>query len=186
MKKIINADDDVAACSNNAAFAITVATECFIRYLADQTYTVVKSERRPRRNVAYRDVATAVHKHDNLEFLVDVVPKTITYKHWKDKQDHLEKKEKEKEAVDKTTSGQRTLKQMTARRDTKSRQVQLESSADDVNMDDTGLGTHVASKDPPDIEAVQANEHILDSQSIQPTSSHNSMHSVTNVGMEDN
>lgn len=56
VKKIIGADDDIASCSNNAAFVITVATEMFLQHLVEQSYNIVKSERKPRRNVQYRDV----------------------------------------------------------------------------------------------------------------------------------
>jgi len=56
VKKIINADDETGACSNNAAFVITVATEMFIQHMVEQTHNVVKAERRPRRNIQYRDV----------------------------------------------------------------------------------------------------------------------------------
>ncbi len=59
VKKIINADDDVGNCSNNAAFVITAATEMFLQYLVEQSYNIVKSERKPRRNVQYRDVGTS-------------------------------------------------------------------------------------------------------------------------------
>lgn len=61
-------------CSNNAAFVITLATvsshsgsrisspnytqELFIQYLAEQGHRVVKSERKPRRNIQYRDLCT--------------------------------------------------------------------------------------------------------------------------------
>ncbi|KAK4900622.1 hypothetical protein LTR27_002338 [Elasticomyces elasticus] len=86
VKKIINADDDVGNCSNNAAFVITAATEMFLQYLVEQSYNIVKSERKPRRNVQYRDVANAVARVENLEFLADVVPKTTTYKAVKQKQ----------------------------------------------------------------------------------------------------
>lgn len=80
IKKIINADDEMGQCSNNATFAIAIATEMFIQYLVEQTHAVVKTERKPRKNVQYRDVANAVARIDNLEFLVDVVPKMVTYK----------------------------------------------------------------------------------------------------------
>ena len=58
-------------CSNNAAFVITLATvsqiskpfllsnnakEMFIQYLAEQGHNVVKSEKKPRRNIQYRDL----------------------------------------------------------------------------------------------------------------------------------
>lgn len=56
IKKIVAADPDTGICSNNAAFAICVATESFIQYLVEQTHTVVKSELKPRRNIQYKDV----------------------------------------------------------------------------------------------------------------------------------
>lgn len=92
----------------------------FLQYLVEQTANVVKSERKPRRNIQYKDVgelsiptlvprkchptantipAGAVARIDNLEFLTDVVPKTITYK------EHKAKKAKESA----TLNGQTTL-----------------------------------------------------------------------------
>lgn len=58
VKKIIATDDDIANCSNNAAFMITVATEMFLQHLVEQSYNIVKSERKPRRNIQYRDVGS--------------------------------------------------------------------------------------------------------------------------------
>ncbi|KAL1311804.1 hypothetical protein AAFC00_001884 [Neodothiora populina] len=101
VKKIIHADEDIANCSNNAAFAITIATEQFLQYLVEQTHNVVKSERKQRRNIQYRDVAGAVSRVDNLEFLTDVVPKTMTYKEYKAK--------KAKEEANGKTNGQTKL-----------------------------------------------------------------------------
>lgn len=83
VKKIINTDEDINTCSNNAAFVITAATEMFLQYLVEQSFNVVRSERKPRRNIQYRDVANAVARVENLEFLADVVPKTTTYKAFK-------------------------------------------------------------------------------------------------------
>ncbi|KZF19379.1 histone-fold-containing protein [Xylona heveae TC161] len=85
IKRIIHVDDDIHNCSNNAAFTITIATQMFIQYLAEQAHNVVKSERKPRRNIQYKDIANAVARIDNLEFLSDVVPKTIPYKQLKEK-----------------------------------------------------------------------------------------------------
>lgn len=85
IKKIIQLDDDIVQCSSNATFVIAVATEMFIQYLAEQGHNVVKSERKPRKNIQYRDLATAVSRIDNLEFLADVIPKTTTYKQFKEK-----------------------------------------------------------------------------------------------------
>lgn len=63
VKKIIHADEDIANCSNNAAFAITIATEQFLQYLVEQTHNVVKSERKQRRNIQYRDVGKSCLNH---------------------------------------------------------------------------------------------------------------------------
>ncbi|KAF1985087.1 hypothetical protein K402DRAFT_395138 [Aulographum hederae CBS 113979] len=78
VKKIIHADDEVNNCSNNAAFAIAVATEMFVQYLVDKVHDGVKTQR--RRQVKYEDVSDAVARADELEFLSEVVPKTTTYK----------------------------------------------------------------------------------------------------------
>ena len=56
VKKIIHEDEDIGNCSNNAAFVITLATEMFIQYLVEQTYQVVKAEKKPRRNIQYKDI----------------------------------------------------------------------------------------------------------------------------------
>ncbi|KAL8639109.1 MAG: hypothetical protein Q9228_003813 [Teloschistes exilis] len=78
-------DEDIHQCSNNGAFVITVATELFIRYLAEQAMNVVKTEKKPRRNIQYKDLANAVTRIDNLEFLSDVIPKTTTFREFKEK-----------------------------------------------------------------------------------------------------
>ncbi|TGO38921.1 hypothetical protein BHYA_0064g00170 [Botrytis hyacinthi] len=99
IKKIIGTDQDINMCSNNAAFVITLATACypslsdilhtkakytfqemFIQYMAESGHNVVKSERKPRRNIQYRDLSSAVSHIDNLEFLSDIVPKTVPLK----------------------------------------------------------------------------------------------------------
>jgi len=79
VQKIIVADPNHLTVSKNASFAIALAAEMFIQQLATTTHNVVKAERKPRRNIQYRDVSSAVAKTDNLEFLVDVVPKTTSF-----------------------------------------------------------------------------------------------------------
>ncbi|CAG7981770.1 unnamed protein product [Penicillium salamii] len=102
VKKIIQLDEDIVQCSNNATFVIAMAT-MFIKHLAEQGYNVVKTEKKPRKTVQYKDLASAVSHTDNLEFLSDVIPKTTTYKQFKEK--------KAKDAADQTAmeKGQRTL-----------------------------------------------------------------------------
>ncbi|KGO78146.1 Histone-fold [Penicillium italicum] len=103
IKKIIQLDEDIVQCSNNATFVIAMATEMFIQYLAEQGHNVVKSERKPRKTVQYKDLASAVSHTDNLEFLSDVIPKTTTYKQFK------EKKAKDAANQNAMEKGQRTL-----------------------------------------------------------------------------
>ncbi|PNY25564.1 DNA polymerase epsilon subunit C [Tolypocladium capitatum] len=52
----------------------------FIQHLADASHTQARTERKPRRNIQYKDVANAVSHQDSLEFLEDVVPKTVPLK----------------------------------------------------------------------------------------------------------
>ncbi|KAL5356023.1 histone-fold-containing protein [Aspergillus floccosus] len=103
IKKIIQLDEDIVQCSSNATFAIAIATEMFIQYLTEQGHNVVKSERKPRKTIQYKDLAAAVSRIDNLEFLADVIPKTTTYKQFKEKRAKEVSKEAEVE------KGQRTL-----------------------------------------------------------------------------
>lgn len=64
---------------------ITLATEMFIQHLSEAGHNIVRSERKPRRNIQYRDLAAAVARADNLEFLSDIVPKTVPFKEVKGK-----------------------------------------------------------------------------------------------------
>lgn len=108
VRKIILLDPDVAVCSNNAAFVITLATvgtrpgpcivsrspalllsrspallltrqELFVQYLASESQNMVKLDRKPRRNIQYKDVSSAASRIDRLEFLQDTVPATVSF-----------------------------------------------------------------------------------------------------------
>ncbi|KAA8650375.1 hypothetical protein EYZ11_000717 [Aspergillus tanneri] len=105
IKKIIQLDEDIAQCSSNATFVIAMATEMFIQYLTEQGQNVVKSERKPRKTIQYKDLATAVSRIDNLEFLADVIPKTTTYKQFKEKRAKEATKEAEYEKGQRTING---------------------------------------------------------------------------------
>ena len=80
VKKIIAIDPELAACSNPGAFLIAQATELFIAHLASSAHTVVRSERKLRKVIQYKDLAAAVARNENLEFLSDVVPQTVPFK----------------------------------------------------------------------------------------------------------
>lgn len=58
----------------------------FLQHLVEQAFMQVRSEhaQKPRRNIQYRDVANAVARVENLEFLGDVVPRTTTVKKWRE------------------------------------------------------------------------------------------------------
>ena len=56
VKKIVNVDPDVNICSNNAAFVITLAAEMFVQYLAQEGQNMAKTDRKPRRNLQYKDL----------------------------------------------------------------------------------------------------------------------------------
>jgi len=83
IKRIIAQDQDISICSNNAAFVITMAAEMFIQHLSEEAHHQVKIDPKPRRNMQYKDVANAVARQERLEFLEDVVPKTIPYRNIK-------------------------------------------------------------------------------------------------------
>lgn len=94
--------------------------EMFVQHLAKQAHNVAKSERKPRRNIAYNHLgtlnfdpslifklikhkATVVARVDNLQFLSDVIPRTIPYNQYKEKASKGAKK------GDAITPGQTTL-----------------------------------------------------------------------------
>ncbi|KAJ4410743.1 hypothetical protein N0V91_001671 [Didymella pomorum] len=96
VQKIIQADPERLTVTKNASFAIALATEMFVQHLSLTTHNVVKTERKPRRNIQYRDVSSAVGRTDNLEFLTDVVPRTVQYGAWKRKKAAMDE-ERERE-----------------------------------------------------------------------------------------
>ncbi|KAG7114168.1 Exocyst complex component exo84 like protein [Verticillium longisporum] len=62
VRKIIAQDPDISICSSNAAFIITVATEMFIQHLANEAHNQAKLDRKPRRNVQYKDLVAGSRK----------------------------------------------------------------------------------------------------------------------------
>lgn len=69
--------------------------------MTEQAFNVAKSEAKPRKNIQYKDIAAAVAKMDNLQFLSDTVPRTMTYKQVKEK----ELEHKARGDYDPTTNG---------------------------------------------------------------------------------
>lgn len=56
VKKILAQDQDINTCSANAAFIISMATELFIQHLANEAQNAAKADRKPRRNIQYKDM----------------------------------------------------------------------------------------------------------------------------------
>ena len=165
VQKIIQADPERITTSKNAAFAIALATEMFIQHLATTTYNVVKAERKPRRNIQYRDVSSAVAKTDNLEFLVDVAPETSSWGAVKKKIEEKEKedaKRKEKENhKDGPTNGQTMLGP--------GAETTEEGTADKIETPANGNATSSQSPDKPEetpdaMEVDQGVDRVADSE----------------------
>lgn len=76
IKRIIKQDRDVDMTSNDAVFAISVATELFIQRLAKSAHNIAAREK--RKQIQYKDVAECVSRIDQFEFLADVVPQTVS------------------------------------------------------------------------------------------------------------
>ncbi|OJD19362.1 hypothetical protein AJ78_00632 [Emergomyces pasteurianus Ep9510] len=158
IKKIIHLDEDIAQCSSNAAFVIAVATEMFIRYLAEQGHNVVKSERKPRRTIQYKDLATAVSRIDNLEFLADVIPKTTTYKQFK------EKRAKETANGAGVSKTQRTLNGARVRANGTTTRERREDSMLDLN----GQGELLTSRPPTVMHSSRPHSSLVDNEPMYP------------------
>jgi histone-like transcription factor (CBF/NF-Y) len=56
IKKIVHADEDLATCSNNAAFVMTIATEMFVQHLVERSFEIVKAEKRGKKSLQYLDI----------------------------------------------------------------------------------------------------------------------------------
>ncbi len=81
---------------NSKLAANTCPQELFVQHLTTEAQTMTKLERKPRRNIQYKDMGrflisvmqcvltnrpvNAVIHQDNLEFLEDIVPKTTSFK----------------------------------------------------------------------------------------------------------
>lgn len=133
----------------------------FIRYLAEQALNVVKSEKKPRRNIQYKDLgmtiaeissknvltrlseANAVARIDNLEFLSDVIPRTTTFKEYKEKKARAARIDEPLQNGQTTLDGMRLLPQRPAER-----VGTHENAIDDGSLSDTTVDDHDANDSP--------------------------------------
>ncbi|KAL9554149.1 hypothetical protein MBANPS3_002949 [Mucor bainieri] len=78
IKRVIKEDKDVSLINAEATFCIAYATELFMEYLVTEAFSKAKKEK--RKTVYYKDLASTVKESDQLEFLEDVIPTTMTLK----------------------------------------------------------------------------------------------------------
>jgi len=76
VQKIIKADKEMAGVAKEALHLISVATEEFIKRLSQAAHQ--QATREKRTTVQYRDMATAVLRNDELTFLEEIIPQTIS------------------------------------------------------------------------------------------------------------
>ncbi|KDQ09901.1 hypothetical protein BOTBODRAFT_36716 [Botryobasidium botryosum FD-172 SS1] len=75
VQKIVKADKELAGMSKEATYLISVATEEFIKMLAQSGHQ--QAAREKRTTVQYKDMAVAVKRADELMFLEEIIPNTI-------------------------------------------------------------------------------------------------------------
>lgn len=83
VKRIIRQDDQIMAISSGASYSVAAAVELFIKYMAEQAYIGARANK--RKKIQYNDLAIAIQRQPELEFLSVLVPKTVPYKAIKDK-----------------------------------------------------------------------------------------------------
>ncbi|EOR01327.1 hypothetical protein E3P92_01504 [Wallemia ichthyophaga] len=91
VQKIIKADKEMENCAKEATYLIAVATEYFIKYLTDAGYIQATLDK--RNTIQYRDLANAVDKSEELEFLKEIVPSKLTMQKALDLQQRKQKGE---------------------------------------------------------------------------------------------
>jgi hypothetical protein len=156
--------------------------EMFIQYLAEQGHNAARSERKPRRNIQYNDlgmqikagrggpfnllmssIATAVARIDNLDFLSDVIPKTTTYRQFK------EKKAKEAKQASEVEAGQMTLDGKKPMRNGIGANGHVEEGIDGLT---NGTQDHVEDKYYPRPGSSSRTNHSLNGAFVDRTASH--------------
>lgn len=78
VKRIIKVDPEVKNCSNLAAIMITLATEEFIRYFVSKAETMMRVDK--RRTLQYRHISNTVTRIEQLEFLMNLLPREVVQK----------------------------------------------------------------------------------------------------------
>ncbi|TPX59458.1 hypothetical protein PhCBS80983_g02458 [Powellomyces hirtus] len=75
VKTIMREDKEVGPVAQEAALAVTYATEIFLQYLAEKSFENTRDD--GRKVLGYKDVAKAVADNVELMFLEDIIPPTL-------------------------------------------------------------------------------------------------------------
>ncbi|CAG7691747.1 unnamed protein product [Allacma fusca] len=66
---------EIEQIGSETLYLITKATELFVDYLAKQAFESSKGK-----SLTYKNLADYINKHENMAFLKDIVPQTMTAK----------------------------------------------------------------------------------------------------------
>ncbi|KAF8325640.1 histone-fold-containing protein, partial [Cantharellus anzutake] len=73
IKKVMKSDPDVKMISADAPILFAKACEIFIQELTCRTYLIAESSK--RRTLSRTDIARAISKSDQYDFLLDIIPR---------------------------------------------------------------------------------------------------------------
>ncbi|KAI5449588.1 hypothetical protein NCC49_004518 [Naganishia albida] len=75
VKRILGADEDLQNIGKEALFLLSIATEQFLKRMADSAY--LKARMDGRTTITMRDLSSAVKQNPEMEFLSDIVPAAV-------------------------------------------------------------------------------------------------------------
>ncbi|GHJ89417.1 hypothetical protein NliqN6_5819 [Naganishia liquefaciens] len=75
VKRILGADEDLQNIGREALFLLSIATEQFLKRMADSGY--VKARMDGRKTVTLKDLSNAVKHQPEMEFLSDIIPAAV-------------------------------------------------------------------------------------------------------------
>lgn len=103
VKRIIRQDDQIMAISSGASYSVAAAVELFIKYMAEQAYVCARANK--RKKIQYNDLAIAIQRQPELEFLSVLVPRTVPYKAIRER---VEKRDENSDPLASTAKGKQS------------------------------------------------------------------------------
>ena len=87
IKTIMKLDPSVTAISQDALYAVTVATQLFLELLTMESFQFTLQQ--GRKTIIYRDVCNSINDIHEFEFLTEICPFTMPIKDAVEKREHL-------------------------------------------------------------------------------------------------